>query len=174
MSGIEGEPISDGHGTAERGIGAGNGTNIGTGEGANVGGVGPNVTAGNVSAGSGDNSFEVIPPQYASPPGLSERQRAEFDRANQVPVSSSPSNNGDDSASEATMAMLKMVQRQMEMQHAQAQQQMEMMMKMMEERRRKDDDDQGELKEKTKWRGVKLDIKHFSLALQCQHGYRDD
>ena len=41
-----GETISDGHGTAERDIGDDD----------------PNVTAGGVSAGSGDTSFEVIPP----------------------------------------------------------------------------------------------------------------
>ena len=70
----------------------------------------PNVVAGNVSAGSGDISFEVIPPQYVSPPGLTEQQRAEFEQAERTPLSPIPSNHGDDNASEATMTMLKLMQ----------------------------------------------------------------
>ena len=57
---MEGGSISEQHGTAER----------------EVGGIGTDVTSGNVSAGSGGNSFEEVPPRYESPPGLSERQRA--------------------------------------------------------------------------------------------------
>ena len=54
MAHKEGESISVQHGTAER----------------DVGGIGTNVTEGNVSAGSGENAFEVVPPRYESPPGL--------------------------------------------------------------------------------------------------------
>ena len=52
------------------------------------------------------------------------------------------------------MAMLKVMQRQMEMQM--------MMMKRMEDRDEKRKEEEKEPVEKTKWRGVKLDIKHFS------------
>ena len=52
------------------------------------------------------------------------------------------------------MAMLKMMQRQMEMQM--------LMMKRMEERDERRKEEEKEPKEKMKWRGVKLDIKHFS------------
>ena len=62
MSGIDGESISGQHGTAER----------------DVGDTGTNVTAGNVSAGNGGDSFEVVPPRYEHPPGLTEQQRADF------------------------------------------------------------------------------------------------
>ena len=58
MPGTPDPSILSGHGTAERGIGAGSEADIGTSEGANIGGVGPGV-----SAGSGENSFEVVPPQ---------------------------------------------------------------------------------------------------------------
>ena len=138
MSHIDGEPISERHGTAER----------------DVGDTGTEVTAGNASAGSGGNSFEVVPPRYESPPGLTERQRADFEQANRIPISFIPSNNGDENTSEATMAMLKMMQRQMEMQM--------IMMKRMEDRDEKRKEEEKEPIEKTKWRGVKLDIKHFS------------
>ena len=65
---MEGGPISGQHGTAER----------------EVGGIGTGVAAGSVSAGSGENSFEEVPPRYESPPGLSERQKADCDRAEQT------------------------------------------------------------------------------------------
>ena len=52
------------------------------------------------------------------------------------------------------MAMLKMMQRQMEMQMQ--------MIKRMEERDDRRKEEEREPKEKMKWRGVKLDIKHFS------------
>ena len=50
-----------------------------------AGGIGTNVTSGDGSAGSGENSFEEVPPRYESPPGLSERQRADFERAIGMP-----------------------------------------------------------------------------------------
>ena len=61
---MDGEPILSTHGTAERGLNADGGTNTEAGEGANVGDMGTNAMTGNASAGSGENSFEVIPPQY--------------------------------------------------------------------------------------------------------------
>ena len=51
MSSTEVGPISEQHGTAER----------------EVGDIGTNVTAGNVSAGGGENSFEVVPPSVRIP-----------------------------------------------------------------------------------------------------------
>ena len=96
--------------------------------------------------------------EHVMPPGftVTEEQRAEFDRARQTQASLSPipSRTGDDDVSEGTMAMLRMMQRQMEMQM--------MMMKRMEERDEKRNEEEKEPKEKMKWRGVKLDIKHFS------------
>ena len=69
----------------------------------------------NNGAGNGSGSNEVI-----APPGftVTEEQRAEFDRARrtQMPQSPVPSPQGDDDASDGTMAMLKLMQRQMEMQ----------------------------------------------------------
>ena len=133
-----------------------------------------------VAAGSTGDSFEFIPP-----PGftVTEEQRAEFDRARQTQASLSPipSQRGDDDVSEGTMAMLKVMQRQMEMQ-------VMMMMKRMEERdEKRKEEEEKEPKGKMKWRGVKLDIKHFSrvevfkgerkvsrLVFRTQHGHRPD
>ena len=124
------------------------------GSGANVGDDDEHPGGGsNAAAESTENSFE-----YISPPGftVTEEQRAEFDRARRTQASMSPipSQRGDDDVSEGTMAMLKMMQKQMEMQM--------MMMRRMEERDERRKEEEKEPNEKMKWRGVKLDIKHFS------------
>ena len=95
---------------------------------------------------------DTIPSRFTA----NEGQRAEFDQARQTQISLSPvpSRTEDDDVSEGTMAMLKMMQRQMEV-HM-------MMMKRMEEREERRNEEEKEPKEKIKWRGVKLDIKHFS------------
>ena len=131
-------PIVTQHGTAER----------------NVEEIDPGTAAGNTSAGSGEISFEVIPPPYVSPPGLADQQRAAFEKSDQVPISSIASDNGDGNSSETTMTMLKLMQQQMEMQMA--------MMKRMENREERRDEENRDPKGNMKWRGVKLDIKHFS------------
>ena len=123
------------------------------GSGANVGDDDGRIGGWSNAASNTENSFENI-----APPGftVTEEQRAEFDRARQTQASMSPipSQRGDDEASEGTMAMLKPMQRQMEMQM--------LMMKRMEERDERRKDEEKEPEEKVKWRGVKLDIKHFS------------
>ena len=125
------------------------------GSGANTGvGDDDERNGGSMAAGSTDGSFEYIPQEYGGPPGLSEEQRAEFERARQTPLSPIPSQRGDDDLSETTMTMLKMMQRQMEIQ-------MQRMMR-MEERDERRKEEEREPKEKMKWRGVKLEIKHFS------------
>ena len=108
---------------------------------------------GNMVAGSiGGHLENTIPPGIT----VTEEQRAEFDRARQTQASLSPvpSQKDEDEVSEGTMAMLRLMQRQMEMQM--------LMMKRMEERDEKRREEEVEPKEKVKWRGVKLDIKHFS------------
>ena len=125
------------------------------GSGANAGeSNGDDHTGGSAAAGSTDGSFEHIPPNFGSPPGITEEQRAEFERAQQIPLSPIPSQHGDDNFSETTMNMLRMMQQQMEMQMQ--------MMKRMEERDERRREEEKEPREKMKWRGVKLDIKHFS------------
>ena len=138
MASAGGSLISDPHGS---------GANVGEDDG-HYGGES------SVAAGSTGDSFE-----FRSPPGVTvtEEQRAEMERARQTQASLSPilSQRGDDDVSEETMAMLKVMQRQMEMQGR--------MMKRMEERdEKRKEEEERELKEKIKWRGVKLDIKHFS------------
>ena len=85
------------------------------GSGADVGDDDERADGGSNAVASGtEDSFEYVPP-----PGftVTEEQRAEFDRARQTQASLSPipSQRGDDEVSEGTMAMLKMMQRQMEM-----------------------------------------------------------
>ena len=57
------------------------------GSGANTSeGDGDDHTGGSMAAGSTDGSFEhVLPQNYTGPPGLTEEQRAEFERARQIP-----------------------------------------------------------------------------------------
>ena len=136
--GIDSPTISLQHGTAERIVEE----------------TDPRTMGRNGSAGSGDVSFEVIPPQYASPPGLTERQRAEMEESEQVPISPIASENGDGKSPETTVTMLKLMQQQMEMQM--------IMMRRMEDREERRNEENKDHKRDVKWRGVKLDIKHFS------------
>ena len=147
---MEPDTISAGHGTAEHGTVENDGVNIETREATNTVETGRNVMSGDGAAGSGDNSFEVIPPQYVPPPGLTESQRAEFRRADQIPISSVASNNGDDNVLEKTMEMFKMMMQQ------QMETNIQMMKKMWEER---DVTRNSEEKGKMKWRGFKIYIK---------------
>ena len=80
----------------------------GSGAGDNVTDPSVNVT-GELRTESIDHSFEEIPPPQVSPPGLTERQRAAFERADQIPISSVPSSHGDESTPETTMAMLRIM-----------------------------------------------------------------
>ena len=64
----------------------------------------------NMTAESGDGSFEnVLPYNFGGPPGITEEQRVEFQRATQIPLSPIPSQRGDDDLSETTMTMLNMM-----------------------------------------------------------------
>ena len=125
----------------------------GSGAGDNVTDPRVNVT-GELRTESIDHSFEEIPHPQVSPPGLTEQQRAAFEKADQIPDSSIASDNGEGNPSETTAKMLKLMQQQMEMQLA--------IMKRMEDREEKRDEENKEPKGNIKWRGVKLDIKHFS------------
>ena len=61
------------------------------GSGANVGDDDERNGGGSNAAGSTEKSFE-----YISPPGLTEEQRADFERARQTPLSPIPYQRGDD------------------------------------------------------------------------------
>ena len=66
------------------GSGAGTGTGTGTGADNGEGNGGGHNGGMNVTAESGDGSFEQVPPIIGTPPGITEQQRAEFERAQNI------------------------------------------------------------------------------------------